>query len=81
MSQVVLPVLNEAEALPWVLDRMPADLDPIVVDNGSTDGSPSTRSKSPRATGRAISGSIRGSSEPSQSMKQTTSALAAFSPA
>jgi glycosyltransferase involved in cell wall biosynthesis len=36
---VVLPVLNEAEALPWVLDRMPAGYDPIVVDNGSTDGS------------------------------------------
>lgn len=36
---VVLPVLNEADALPWVLDRMPAGYCPIVVDNGSTDGS------------------------------------------
>jgi glycosyltransferase involved in cell wall biosynthesis len=36
---VVLPVLDEAEALPWVLDRMPAGYRPIVVDNGSTDGS------------------------------------------
>jgi glycosyltransferase involved in cell wall biosynthesis len=36
---VVLPVLNEAEALPWVLGRMPDGLRPIVVDNGSTDGS------------------------------------------
>jgi glycosyltransferase involved in cell wall biosynthesis len=36
---VVLPVLNEREALPWVLGRMPADYEPIVVDNGSTDGS------------------------------------------
>lgn len=36
---VVLPVLNESEALPWVLDRFPAGFRPIVVDNGSTDGS------------------------------------------
>lgn len=36
---VVLPVLNEAEALPWVLDRMPEGYRTIVVDNGSTDGS------------------------------------------
>jgi glycosyltransferase involved in cell wall biosynthesis len=37
--QVILPVLNEREALPWVLARMPAGYEPIVVDNGSTDGS------------------------------------------
>lgn len=36
---VVLPVLNEREALPWVLERMPAGATPIVADNGSTDGS------------------------------------------
>jgi glycosyltransferase involved in cell wall biosynthesis len=36
---VVLPVLDEVGALPWVLDRMPAGYRPIVVDNGSTDGS------------------------------------------
>jgi glycosyltransferase involved in cell wall biosynthesis len=36
---VVLPCLNEAAALPWVLDRMPDGHRPIVVDNGSTDGS------------------------------------------
>jgi glycosyltransferase involved in cell wall biosynthesis len=36
---VVLPVLNEREAIPWVLGRMPAGFAPIVVDNGSTDGS------------------------------------------
>jgi glycosyltransferase involved in cell wall biosynthesis len=36
---VVLPVLNEAEAIPWVLRRMPPGFAPIVVDNGSTDGS------------------------------------------
>jgi glycosyltransferase involved in cell wall biosynthesis len=36
---VVLPCLNEAAALPWVLGRMPDGFSPIVVDNGSTDGS------------------------------------------
>jgi glycosyltransferase involved in cell wall biosynthesis len=36
---VILPVLDEAEALPWVLERMPAGFRPLVVDNGSTDGS------------------------------------------
>jgi glycosyltransferase involved in cell wall biosynthesis len=39
MTDVVLPVLNEREALPWVLERMPAGFEPLVVDNGSTDGS------------------------------------------
>lgn len=36
---VVLPCLDEAGALPWVLARMPAGARPIVVDNGSSDGS------------------------------------------
>ncbi len=35
----MLPVLNEAEALPWVLARMPPSYRAIVVDNGSTDRS------------------------------------------
>jgi glycosyltransferase involved in cell wall biosynthesis len=39
MADVVLPVLNEADNLPWLLERMPAGFAPIVVDNGSTDGS------------------------------------------
>jgi len=39
MRDVVLPVLDEREALPWVLGRMPPGYAPIVVDNGSTDGS------------------------------------------
>jgi glycosyltransferase involved in cell wall biosynthesis len=39
MADVVLPVLDEREALPWVLGRMPAGYTPIVVDNGSSDGS------------------------------------------
>ena len=37
--EVILPCLNEAEALGWVLGRMPPWVRPIVVDNGSTDGS------------------------------------------
>lgn len=39
MIDVVLPVLDEAGALPWVLGRMPAGHRAIVVDNGSTDDS------------------------------------------
>jgi glycosyltransferase involved in cell wall biosynthesis len=39
MTDVVLPCLDEAAALPWVLDRMPTGYRAIVVDNGSTDGS------------------------------------------
>jgi glycosyltransferase involved in cell wall biosynthesis len=39
MPDVVLPVLDEAVALPWVLGRMPDGFRPIVVDNGSSDGS------------------------------------------
>jgi glycosyltransferase involved in cell wall biosynthesis len=37
---VILPVLDEAEALPWVMGRMPRGYRPLVVDNGSLDGSP-----------------------------------------
>lgn len=39
MIDVILPVLDEAAALPWVLTRLPAGFRAIVVDNGSTDGS------------------------------------------
>jgi glycosyltransferase involved in cell wall biosynthesis len=35
---VVLPALNEAAAVPVVLARLPYGFEPIVVDNGSTDG-------------------------------------------
>lgn len=35
----MLPCLDEAAALPWVLGRVPAGWRAIVVDNGSTDGS------------------------------------------
>ena len=36
---LVLPCLDEAGALPWVLSRLPAGVHALVVDNGSTDGS------------------------------------------
>ncbi|HEY0470731.1 MAG TPA: glycosyltransferase family 2 protein [Kribbella sp.] len=41
MSEVdlILPCLNEAAALPWVLGRLPDGVRAVVVDNGSTDGS------------------------------------------
>jgi len=37
VPDVILPALNEAAAIPWVLSRMPDGYRPIVVDNGSTD--------------------------------------------
>ena len=40
MPDVVLPCLDEAAALPWVLGRMPKGYRAVVADNGSTDGSP-----------------------------------------
>lgn len=36
---IVLPCLNEARALPWILGRLPEGYRAIVVDNGSTDDS------------------------------------------
>jgi len=39
MPDVVLPVLNELDAIDWVLDRLPNGYRAIVADNGSTDGS------------------------------------------
>lgn len=38
-ADVVLPCLDEAEALPWVLSRIPEGWRAVVVDNGSGDGS------------------------------------------
>jgi glycosyltransferase involved in cell wall biosynthesis len=38
-TTIVLPVLDEAAALPWVLGRIPSGYEALVVDNGSTDGS------------------------------------------
>ncbi|MGC5223885.1 glycosyltransferase family 2 protein [Micromonospora sp. DT81.3] len=47
---LVLPCLNEAAALPWVLGRLPAGYRAIVVDNGSTDGS----AEAARAAGATV---------------------------
>ncbi|HWF73644.1 MAG TPA: glycosyltransferase family 2 protein, partial [Solirubrobacteraceae bacterium] len=38
MIEVILPALDEAEALPGVLAAMPPGFEPLVVDNGSVDG-------------------------------------------
>jgi glycosyltransferase involved in cell wall biosynthesis len=37
--EVILPVLDEAAAIPIVLAAIPPGFEPLVVDNGSTDGS------------------------------------------
>ncbi len=37
MIEVILPALDEAEAIPAVLAAMPAGFEPLVVDNGSVD--------------------------------------------
>ena len=39
LVDVVLPCLDEAAALPYIMSRMPEGYRAIVVDNGSTDGS------------------------------------------
>lgn len=39
MIEVILPVLDERDAIPTVLASLPDDYVPLVVDNGSTDGS------------------------------------------
>ena len=39
VPDVILPVLNEAGNLAWIFERMPPGFTPIVVDNGSSDGS------------------------------------------
>lgn len=42
---VILPCLDEAAALPYVLTRMPPHYRAIVVDNGSSDGSPAVAAR------------------------------------
>lgn len=39
MIEVILPVLDEAQAIPGVLAAMPDGFTPLIVDNGSRDGS------------------------------------------
>lgn len=45
MIDVVLPCLDEAGALPWVMARIPHRARAIIVDNGSSDGSGSIARK------------------------------------
>lgn len=40
LLDIVLPCLDEAAALPWVIAHVPSGARAIVVDNGSRDGSP-----------------------------------------
>lgn len=57
MPDVILPALDEASAIGWVLDRMPNGYRPIVVDNGSTDA---TASIARSAGAHVVSEPIRG---------------------
>jgi hypothetical protein len=45
LAEVILPCLNEAAALPYVLGRLPSGYRAIVVDNGSSDGSAEVASR------------------------------------
>ena len=54
---MILPVLDEAEALPIVLGSFSDPFDPLVVDNGSTDGSAEVAR---RLGARVVSESRRG---------------------
>ncbi|WP_125775736.1 DUF2064 domain-containing protein [Antribacter gilvus] len=40
LVDVILPCLDEADGLAWLLPRLPPGMRAVVVDNGSTDGSP-----------------------------------------
>lgn len=40
LVDVILPCLDEAAGLAWLLPRLPPGMRAVVVDNGSTDGSP-----------------------------------------
>lgn len=57
MPVVVIPVLDEAGALPALLAAMPAGYHPLVVDNGSTDGSADVAR---RHGARVVSEPVRG---------------------
>jgi glycosyltransferase involved in cell wall biosynthesis len=57
MPDVILPALDEAEAIEWVLGRMPEGYRPIVVDNGSTDD---TADRARSAGALVVSEPVRG---------------------
>ncbi len=47
LVSVVLPVLDEARALPAALDALPAEWEVVVVDGGSRDGTPELAARHP----------------------------------
>jgi glycosyltransferase involved in cell wall biosynthesis len=57
MIDVILPVLNEVQAIPWVFDRFPQGFSPLVVDNESDDGSAATAE---RLGARVVTEPLRG---------------------
>lgn len=57
MIDVILPALDEAEAIPGVLAAMPSGFAPLVVDNGSVDG---TAAVAARCGARTVSEPRRG---------------------
>lgn len=57
MPDVILPALDEAAAINWVLDRIPVGYHPIVVDNGSTDA---TAELAAKAGATVVSEPVRG---------------------
>jgi hypothetical protein len=87
---VILPCLNEAPALPWILSRMPAGFRPIVVDNGSTDGSGEiavslgatvvSESALPRVGKSKVTGTVGGCVRTVRDMSQVLSVTAAQPP-
>jgi glycosyltransferase involved in cell wall biosynthesis len=72
VADLVLPCLDEALALPWVLSRVPDGIRAIVVDNGSSDGSAdiaraagATVIRAPqRGFGAAVSAGVAAASAP-----------------
>jgi glycosyltransferase involved in cell wall biosynthesis len=59
MTDVVLPCLDEAVALPWVLSRIPTGYRAIVADNGSTDGSADIARRQPGDRGVRAAARLR----------------------
>jgi glycosyltransferase involved in cell wall biosynthesis len=57
IADVILPALDEAEAIPRVLAAMPAGFEPLVVDNGSVD---ETAAVAGRCGARVVSEPRRG---------------------